>query len=228
MRCSNILKFNRIGRMPKLVLALGVLALAVAVSGAAAATKAEAASGTYTLEISYESVRFADIDDGLANNTAELYGSIGAYKNGGVHEQRMLGSWANPGVCSASWTGSGQCNKKVSEGITNFFAQTPLCAQSFNFCTAPYATGNNKFRTTMTVDPSSSADVFVAIQFTLMDYDSGADDILCTNHPNVNPVAPWTGLYFQSSQVATLDKTYTLHDNAYDGDCFVTIRVRRV
>src|SRR5215207_4114505 len=109
MQTSNILRFHRLGRMPMLMLAAGVLALALVAIGGATAKRADAATNTYTLEVSFESLRFTDIDDGLGNNRAELYGFLEA--NGNAPNSKfhglMLGTWGNPGVCGADWTGAG-------------------------------------------------------------------------------------------------------------------------
>jgi len=224
MQTSNILRFHRLGRMPMLMLAAGVLALALVAIGGATAKRADAATNTYTFEVSFESLRFTDIDDGVANNRAELYGFLEA--NGNAPNSKfhgsMIGTWGNPGVCGADWTGSGQCYKRVDEGVTYFFSQTPMCNSSSYAmsCSAPYATNNNKVRVTMSADPTSAATVAVGISISLNDYDSGSsDDLLC---------ARLTWLNIASSKIPTLDQTFDMHDSAHDGDCTVRVRVRRV
>jgi hypothetical protein len=226
MRCINIPKFNRLGRMPMLMLAAGVLALALVAIGGATAKRADAAIGTYTLEVSFEFLRFADINDGFANNDAELFGTIDAWLDGSNNSpQLMIGTYNNPGVCGTSWTGSGQCYKTVNENVTNFFSQTPMCpADLGENCIAPYATGNNKMRFQVTVTPDNSQlSRSASISVNLRDYDktSGNDRMCVINQ----------GLSFYGSEVATLDKTIDYHGDRYlpqDGDCTVRVRFHRV
>lgn len=217
----NILK--RLPKTPLLGLAVLALTLALVAIGGATAKRADAATNTYTLEVSFEFLRFTDIDDGVANNRAELYGFLEA--NGNAPNSKfhgsMIGTWGNPGVCGADWTGSGQCYKRVDENVTYFFSQTPMCNSSSNamFCSTPYATNNNKVRVTMSADPTSAANVAVGISISLYDYDSGSDDLLC---------ARTTSLNIASSKIPTLDQSFDIHDSAHDGDCTVRVRVRRV
>jgi hypothetical protein len=225
MQTSNILRFHRLGRMPMLMLAAGVLALALVAIGGATAKRADAAITTYTVEVSFESLRFSDIDDGFANNDAELFGTIQSYFYGHDWSRRMIGTINNPGVCGTSWTGSGQCYKTVDENVTNFFSQTPMCqADIHKNCVAPYATGNNKMRFQVTVTPDNYLDIRTnGISVNLRDYDKSSDpDTMCY----ITAAAE-----IRNYEVATLDKTFDFHSNGNtvtDGQCTARVRFHRV
>jgi hypothetical protein len=223
-------RFSFIHRWPKQpLLGLAVLAVALVAAGGGVTRKAEAATGVYTIEVSFESLTFTDIADGLGNNDAELYGTlyVGPYYHAAGEGTRMLGTVNNPGVCGASWAaGNGACYKTIGEKLAFFFAQTPLCEAgvSSSDCLQPYFFANNTLRfTTFSVDPTrTDAQVELTIAVKLWDYDrTSANDPMCRVRANVG---------FTGPEIPSLDKTLTFHNNpAYDdGDCAVRVRFRRV
>jgi hypothetical protein len=219
--------FSLIKHLPKKpLLSLAVVAVAASAALGGATRPAAAATTPFTIEVSFESVTFSHINDGLGNHDAELYGTLSVQGPGSTGTQRrMLGSELNPGVCGTSWTGSGgECYKTVNENITNFFSQTRLCAEGVNYqCVAPYATGNNKLRFTFWADPAAHTPIGFTAYAQLRDYDrSSHDDYMCF---------AGGGPDLLSNDLPTLDKTITLAQDSsrsQDGVCSVVVRFHRV
>lgn len=105
----NILKVRAAGRMPKLAMALGVLAIALLTGGGTMSTAhAQVLKPRfYMIEVSFDSVTFSNIDDGVGDSELEFYGMVSAGTNRNLQENftacrgRSPGRWRRGG-CSAS------------------------------------------------------------------------------------------------------------------------------
>jgi hypothetical protein len=226
MRSFNILGFNRLGRLPRLLLAFGVLAMVVAAGAGMAARPADAApSGQYQLRVTWETVKFTNINDcsagGVNCNVAEVYGWLHV---DAAHPANLdLGEWGG-GSCEAAWAGgdaTGPCRKTVTSGTTYKFNETSLC---YNVSTgACYVFGNESF---VDVYPGQH----IGLQTYLWDYDPtvfDADDLLCwpTTPGDKNFKIPG----FTLAELQTLNRTFTMTYNNPQGHggCEVTVRISR-
>jgi hypothetical protein len=220
-------RFSIIKRLPKkLLLGLAVLALALVAAGGATAGKAEASSSTpYTIEVSFEKVTLKNVDDGVFDHTAEVYGFLWASKLSGSQQFRNLGTPNNSADCTTEWfnglLSKAPCAKKMGDGTFLFF-DTPLCvSQNDNHggttgCVAPFFKNNNKFRFTVTAN-----DVGVNFGHLLKDSDdASADDHLCSRGGSVT----WSS----ETELASLNRNTSLTSNWGSGECSVVVNVRRV
>jgi hypothetical protein len=214
MRCFSILKFNSLGRMPKLLLAAGVLALAVA--GVGARAKPADAAGPYTIQVTFESIRFSSIDDGFLGGALELYGEVSAQSPRSGQVMRGLGNRNNPAVCESSWFTTGQCSKEVDAGITYPWAQTGLCdfLQGVG-CVNPHTFNNNK--PTIQV----AAGEVITVRANLIDEDPGTDDPACV------------GIFsrsFTDFELSNMNRSFVLSQTQGQdsGVCVVRINLRRI
>jgi hypothetical protein len=229
----NILKLNKLRHMPKLMLALGVVALALVASGGATAQRADAAEPLYEVELEFTSIKFTSIDDCSAFELsycdyAETYMTMrGQTQSGGSYDglpYRNLGKWGvrGPSGCSATghnwFTKSGACLASVSpfDG-TRFFADTPLCpAVNSTGCPSSFYKNSNKIYLKVRGGESIYAALYAK------DYDEvSADDTICH-------VSQWHGP-FPTAQLATLNwSPPSMASSNADGGCLVNIRLKTI
>jgi hypothetical protein len=209
--------FNLGKRLPKKpLLGLAVLALALLAAGGGMAKRADAAT-IYTIEVSWDYAHWSAIDDGILDHTAEVYGTLQADSwTMSEHAYRMLGN-AGAGTCSAQWSGSGPCNKKVSVGPWYNFAQTPLSSsKSANQPAYKYTLDNNKMYFQV------AAGNYLSFIVMLSDYDATSAN---------DPMCQLTGDFkYTDAQLQTLNYTQMLQQQSAtsDGTCEVAIHLRRI
>ena len=217
-RCT-ITSLQRLPRKP--LLALAVLALALVAGGLGAAQQAAASATTpYQIEVTWNRVKWSEIDDGFGNFDFELYGTLQATNlTSGVSQVRMIGDTGNPGRCrSGTFDGSGPCFKTVGTGLSYFFSNTPLSANTTSGQPAiNYAFNNHKV--VLTVRPGET----FRMSAQLFDYDatSGNDNACITSMSFTPTEAQLQGL---STQFMPAPASYE------DGDatCFTEFLLRRV
>jgi hypothetical protein len=211
--------FKTLKTLPrKPLIGLGLLAVALVAGGGAAAKQADAAS-SYTIEVTFDRVRWTSLSDGAFDGTAEVYGHMSANN---LHDSkdaqhRQIGS-SGVSRCTSGWSGSGTCNKQVWAGPSFFLSQTPLANTRLqtNLPNSAYSFFNNKVF--LTVEPGNS----VELAFKLNDYDSGsANDRVCEAQAYMS---------FTDAELQRLNfaKTLTNNSTPQDGVCEVVVALRRV
>jgi hypothetical protein len=239
MHRFHILRFPQLGRAPRLLLALGVLAVVVA-AGGAKATPAKAA--TYgVIEITFDNVSFERLNDGnlkpgQVRERADVYGVIGFLTPGpGIHrEERLIGTWNNTAGCNnqaappnrtyLTWSANGiQCTKEVfqSSSFVYGFADVPMCrtdpfALPNHVCLPLYTYVRNNNTLTMSVQAGQTLVPYV----TLYDADpSSSSDPVCVISLNL-PIT-------EASLVPGAAGNYVMAQgyNGY-GSCTVRFRLR--
>jgi hypothetical protein len=193
MHRLHILTFPHLGRMPKLMVALGLFALVIAAGGAKAAPAKAAVTGT--TEITFDSITFDRLDDGiqapgLTDARADVYGVFGirVKENSGRRKELGIATWNNAAGCSnatpygpwhlyQTWSAmDSKCTKEVFEGTAYGFGDAPLCTTDIasHACVSGYGYGNNKLRMVMT-----SGETLIPY-VRLYDYDSASgNDLIC-------------------------------------------------
>jgi hypothetical protein len=216
-------------------------ALAVGVSSLLVAQPA-AAAGTYYVDVEFDEVRFAKIDDGCSGwlcmdtiTNIDVYGSLHARTSatgGGPWNwsNRNFGTWGkDPWSCPAqavAWdsTTYGPCLKKISDDSNwidnadpHAFKDVLLCGgTSKDTCGTIYSKNNNHI--VLVVHPGETITVNVAMQ----DYDQfSANDTVCTSGAAFGP--------FDSSQLASLFLPSTIHmaDNG-NAECLVKFHLHTI
>jgi hypothetical protein len=215
---KTMFRFNVIKRLPrKPLIGLALLGLALTM-GAGAAKQAEAGASTpYQIEVTWNGVKWFEIDDGFGNFDFEVYGTVRATNSSsGVSQVRMVGDTGNPGRCSASdWDGGGPCTKQVGRRLTYNFFETPLSSSTATGQGGiNYSFNNNKVF--LTVRPGET----VRFAVRLFDYDAtSANDNACIASASYTlSEAQLQGLHFLSS--------HTYNDG--DANCDVSFTMRRV
>jgi hypothetical protein len=209
--------FNRSGRKSRQMLAVGMLAFSLVMGVGATAKQAGADAATpYTVEVSWERVRWSMLDDCPQFfdrcDTAEAYGNLQVAHNGAftsVTHNRILGG-GGVGVCVSGWSGSGSCNKDVVQGATYFFRDTQLSNQA----AGAYRFNNNKML--LTVRPGDA--IRLSVQLRDDDTASG-DDLICSTFKD---------LRFTEAQLQTLNFAPTLSSTNPAGNCQVVATMRRI
>lgn len=202
----------------KAILGLAVLGLTLAAGGASAKQASAGPTTPYTMEVSWNRVKWSEIDDGFANLDFELYGTLHATNlNNGSGGVRMIGDTGNPGRCSSgTWDGSGPCTKEVGTGLSYYFKDTPLSASTATGQGGiNYAYNNNKVYVTMR--PGDT----LRLSARLYDYDAtSGNDNACVGTINLT-----------LSEAQLKGQDWTSPGIQYeDGDakCFVEFRLRQV
>ncbi len=201
-----------------------------------------AAQETYTIEVDFQSVKFANVDDGCAgafcsgtDHTMEVFGTLTARTSatdGGVFNYlyRNFGTWgSDPWSCPVqpvAWDSStnGPCLKEITETSSSLsssqahaFNNVLLCrGAAKNSCATGYA--KNDGAVVLLVHPGEIISVNVAMQ----DYDKfSPNDTVCTGGTAFGP--------FDSYALAHLSTPGGIHmaDNG-DAECQVSLYVRRV
>jgi hypothetical protein len=211
---------NIVKRLPKKsVVGLAVLGIAL-VAGGGAAKHAEAAGEGHTIEVSFETLKFSAIDDGLFDSTAEASGELRVINHNTSEEGiKLFGTAFAKISCSASWIGgAGQCNKKVDENTTYFFSQTGICTATRGLaCAGPYFTGNNKVFL-----HNVKANDQITFHANMFDYDAGsANDNLCNKSAS---------LRFTDLELRNMNRTFQMNQGGAndDGVCTVRFNLRRI
>ena len=226
--------FDRIARTlrPARRRLAAVGAAAALAAGSLLAPHAAAADTAYPVHVTFDSVRFHMVDDGVdcshglfsctGDGTLELYGTVGAYTTagassaGGGWPYRIFGRWGTD-WCEVSWTAdgdTGECAKRVPDG-TYDFTKVLLCAGSqYQTCSMPYGKDSNTVP--LNVRPGEQFKVTVAMQ----DYDKGsANDSLCVGNLWFGPYTA-TELYAKKFVFDSVGKTIFVPDNG-NGECQV-------
>jgi len=221
--------------------AAAAAAAAVAASSLLTAHPA-AAAGVYYVDVEFEDVTFAHVDDGCygwlclyTDTTMEIYGSVTARTSalgGGPWNwaYRNFGTWGkDPWSCPAqavAWdsTTNGPCLKKITEdgisissGDAHAFNDVLLCSgKAKDSCATAYNKNNNHI--VLVVQPDEG----ITVNFAMQDYDSAsANDTVCTGGKGFGP--------FSSSQLASLYVEDKIHiaDNG-DAECQVKLKLRSI
>jgi len=216
MRYVNFLTFHRLGRMPQVLLALGLLALVLAAGGATAKPAEASESTEYDILVMFDSVRWTAIDDGVFDGDAEVFGLLTARNLTGASPVivRQLGDRLNPARCSSGWTGLGPCKKDVVTGTTFQFSQTPLALSAASGLPAS-AYFPNSHGGSLKWRPQDT----IRIALDLKDYDAGS-----ANDPICSPSRDFT---FTETQLQQLNVSRTLTFSNAHGTCEVGIRLKR-
>ena len=202
-------------------------ALALGLLGAASAARpapTEAAGESYAVRITFNTLQFLKADDGVADSTLEVYGSLAASASTGGGAVRNLGDWGGTGLpsCPSSvswWDSRGTCLRSVGVGYNPyFFSETPLChSDTYAYCIGQHVKGNNS----IVIQNFKPGVTNLKVSVHLKDYDSGsADDDVCK--------ASMTLPTFYTSDI-TSPKTFNMNSgwNGH-GSCQVWFMVQKV
>jgi hypothetical protein len=169
-------------------------AAAALAAGGPLAPQPAAAAYAFPMQVTYDSLRFTKVDDGVVvhltrispDSTLELYGEVAAYTSAGpsgAGGQPYLGLEAGMGQCVTHWGGDGSCDRAVVKDTTYYFSQTPLCAGSTaNTC----FTSGSKYNNTIPlwVRPGEQ----IILEVNLVDYDAlSANDPACVGTLTFGP-----------------------------------------
>jgi hypothetical protein len=226
-------RFSILKRLPKKPLfALAVLAVALVAGGGASVKQADAA-GEPRIRISFDWVKFRNIDDcsagGVNCNVAEVYGFLHVDTAGNL----FLGN-TDGGSCEAAWNGgdaTGPCRKTVVSGTKYNFAETSLC---YN----PYTGSCFVFSNELILNRYTPGSPIV-LSISLKDFDPSifdADDEICrpSNHVTPSPlngpgIRDFVVPGFSLAQLQTLNHTIKLtYDNpSGHGGCELQVTFKR-
>jgi hypothetical protein len=201
--------FGRVARAlrPALRHLAAALAAAALAAGSLLTPQPAAADTTYTVNVTFDNVKFTMINDGCydvlcyaTDKSLEVYGTVGAYTTAGASSAagglpyRIFGKWQPPSGCPYTLWDSNvgtTCPKEGTWVGTYDFTKVFLCGGShYQTCSTGYSKNNTTIP--LQVRPGEQFKVTVAMQ----DHDSwSANDNVCVGHV-------WFGPYSERELLA--------------------------
>ncbi|MFI8828960.1 hypothetical protein [Streptomyces sp. NPDC053431] len=218
-----------VSKMRKLAVAAAAAALVPVGAGAdSAAADIPVSPVAYKVEVSFEKIRFENIDDCAVGtcSQAEIFGYLKAETTDGYYPWSggkgflNFGGWdeasASPWV--SSWaTASGLQKRFVYNDVNYKFADTRLCSSSgWSYCVSGYSKSNNRVLLA-TVKPGSTLNVKVKVDD--YDFDSESEEVCAVTKSSGQLTA---------NDLKNLDLTLEGGYTGSEAKCGVTIRLRTV